>query len=262
MMHATRGFPVLLHGFAGSAGEWEGQLVDGLAGAGLAPVLVDLPGHGADTGVTDPEAFTLGAALARIGDAGQWPADLIGYSMGGRLALHFAAAYPKRVRRLVVESSSPGLATESERAERRAADEALAERIESEGMEWFVDHWESQPMFETRRRLDDAVLLRRRNLRLRNGPKSIAAALRGLGTGALPSLWDRLEGLDVPTLLVVGERDAKFAATAERMARAMPSARVALIPGAGHTVHLEAPSAWLEAVIDFLSASPRPRGAR
>jgi 2-succinyl-6-hydroxy-2,4-cyclohexadiene-1-carboxylate synthase len=261
-MRSTSGFPVLLHGFAGSAGEWDGELVDGLAGAGLAPVLVDLPGHGADTGVTDPAAFTLGAALARTEAAGEWPADLIGYSMGGRLALHFAAAHPGRVRRLVLESSSPGLEIESERAERRAADEELAARIESEGIEWFVDHWESQPMFEARRRLDPGVWLRRRNLRLRNDPKSLAAALRGLGTGALPSLWDRLERLDLPTLLVVGERDAKFAATAERMARAMPRARIARIPGAGHTVHLEAPSAWLEAVIGFLSASPRPRGAR
>jgi 2-succinyl-6-hydroxy-2,4-cyclohexadiene-1-carboxylate synthase len=254
MTHSTRGYPVLLHGFAGSAGDWEGQMVDGLAGAGLAPVLVDLPGHGADAGVNDAASFTLGSALARIEAAGRWPADLIGYSMGGRLALHFAAAHPGRVRRLVLESASPGLPRESERAERRAEDEALAARIEAEGVEWFVDHWESQPMFETRRWLDDAVLLRRRNLRLRNDPNSLAAALRGLGTGALPSLWDRLEGLDLPTLLVVGERDEKFVSTAERMARAMPRARVALIPGAGHTVHLEAPDAWLEVVIGFLGA--------
>jgi len=257
MTHSTRGFPILLHGFAGSAGEWDGQLVDGLAGAGLTPVLVDLPGHGAETGVTDPAAFTLASALGRIEAAGRWPADLIGYSMGGRIALHFAAAHPGRVRRLVLESASPGLPTESERAARRGADEALAGRIESEGVEWFIDHWESQPMFETRRRLDAAVLLARRNLRLRNDPKSLAAALRGLGTGTLPTLWDRLERLDLPTLLVVGERDEKFAATADRMARAMPNARIALIAGAGHTVHLEAPDAWLEAVISFLGAGSR-----
>jgi 2-succinyl-6-hydroxy-2,4-cyclohexadiene-1-carboxylate synthase len=249
-----RGFPVLLHGFAGSASEWEGPVVDGLAGSGLPPVLVDLPGHGADTGVSDPAAFTLVAALGRIESAGRWPADLIGYSMGGRVALHYAAAHPNRVRRLVLESASPGLERESERAERRSADEALAARIESEGVEWFVDHWESQPMFQTRRRLDADELERRRNLRTRNDPRSLAAALRGLGTAALPSLWDHLEQLDVPTLLVVGERDEKFVSVAERMARAMPSARIAMIPGAGHTVHLEAPAAWLEAVIGFLGA--------
>jgi 2-succinyl-6-hydroxy-2,4-cyclohexadiene-1-carboxylate synthase len=254
MTRSIQGFPVLLHGFAGSASEWEGPVVDGLAGSGLLPVLVDLPGHGADTGVSDPSSFTLVAALGRIESAGRWPTDLIGYSMGGRLALHYAVAHPNRVRRLVLESASPGLERESERAERRSADEALAARIESEGVEWFVDHWESQPMFETRRRLDADELERRRNLRIRNDPRSLAAALRGLGTAALPSLWDHLEQLDVPTLLVVGERDEKFVSVAERMARAMPSARIAMIPGAGHTVHLEAPAAWLEAVIGFLGA--------
>jgi 2-succinyl-6-hydroxy-2,4-cyclohexadiene-1-carboxylate synthase len=259
MTHSLRGFPVLLHGFAGSASDWEGRVVDGLAGAGLAPVLLDLPGHGADAGASDPRAFTLAAALARIGSAGRWPADLIGYSMGGRLALHYAAAHPDRVRRLVLESASPGLERESERAERRVADEALAARMESEGVEWFVDHWESQPLFETRQRLDADVLQRRRDLRLRNDPRSLAASLRGLGTGALPSLWDRLGRLDLPTLLIVGERDEKFAATAERMAHAMPRARMVRIPGAGHTVHLEAPAAWLEAVVGFLGEGPRSK---
>jgi 2-succinyl-6-hydroxy-2,4-cyclohexadiene-1-carboxylate synthase len=260
MTRSKRGYPVMLHGFAGSAGEWDGRLVDGLAGVGLAPVLVDLPGHGSDAGATDPAAFTLDAALASIEAAGRWPADMIGYSMGGRLALHFAAAYPGHVRRLVLESSSPGLDAPAERAARRAADEALAARIEAEGVEWFVDHWESLPMFETRRHLDAGVLLRRRNLRLRNDPRSLAAALRGLGTGALPALWARLQTFDIPTLLVVGERDERFAQIAERMARAMPRAQIAMIRGAGHTVHLEAQAAWLEAVIGFLG--PRTPSSR
>jgi 2-succinyl-6-hydroxy-2,4-cyclohexadiene-1-carboxylate synthase len=246
-------YPVLLHGFTGSATSWEGRLVDGLAGAGLAPVLVDLPGHGADIGATAPDGFTLRAALERIGAAGRWPADLIGYSMGGRLALHFAAAHPDRVRRLVLESASPGLATESECTGRRIADELLAARIEAEGIEWFVEHWESQPMFAGRQRLDPDRVLRHRGLRLRNDARSLAAALRGLGTGALPSLWDDLERIAQPTLLVVGELDEKFVRIAERMARAMPRARVAVIPGAGHSVHLEAPAAWLEAVVGFLT---------
>jgi len=246
-------YPVLIHGFTGSARAWEGRLVDGLAGAGHAPVLVDLPGHGADAGSTVPREFTLGAALERIGSAGRWPADLIGYSMGGRLALHFAAAHPDRVRRLVLESASPGLETEAERTERREADERLAARIETDGLEWFVEHWESQPMFAGRRRLDERVLIRQRELRLMNDARSLAAALRGLGTGALPSLWNRLDRVRQPTLLVVGELDEKFVSIAERMARALPHARLAVIQGAGHTVHLEAPDAWLRTVVDFLA---------
>jgi 2-succinyl-6-hydroxy-2,4-cyclohexadiene-1-carboxylate synthase len=246
-------YPVLLHGFTGSASSWEGRVVDGLSGAGHPPVLVDLPGHGADAGASDPKAFTLDAALARVEAAGRWPADLIGYSLGGRLALHFAAAHPGRVRRLVLESASPGLATARERDERRDADRQLATRIEDEGIEWFVDYWESQPTLADQRRLDAEIRVREREHRLRNDPRSLAAALRGLGTGALPSLWGGLAKIEQPTLLVVGEHDQKFVATAERMAEAMPHATVAVIPGAGHNVHLEAPSLWLAAVVGFLS---------
>jgi len=248
---------VLVHGFTGSSASWDPRVIDGLAGAGHAPVLVDLPGHGADVGTVEPSRFTLGAALDRLGAAGAWPEDIVGYSMGGRLALHFAARYPQRVRRLVLESASPGLATEPERAARRAADEALAERMLSEGIEWFVEHWSSQPMLDARSRLDPATVARQRELRLRNDPRSLAAALRGLGPAQLPSLWGDLGRIEAPTLLLVGELDTKYVDIAERMCAAMPGARMVVVPGAGHAVHMEAASAWLDAVVRFLSAESR-----
>lgn len=261
-MSRTPGYPVLLHGFSGSPASWEPRLVDGLAGAGLTPVMVDLPGHGSDAGASDPSRFTLAAALDRVESAGRWPEDLVGYSMGGRVALHFAAAFPGCVRRLVLESASPGLVTEAERVERRVADEALAADIESKGIEWFVEHWESQPLFQTRQHLAPAALTRHRELRLRNDPRSLALALSGLGTGALPPLWSELARIDIPTLLIVGELDEKFVDIAERMTRSMPDARMVVVPGAGHTVHMEAPVAWLEAVVGFLTVgSPWSRGA-
>jgi 2-succinyl-6-hydroxy-2,4-cyclohexadiene-1-carboxylate synthase len=215
---------------------------------------VDLPGHGADAGASDATAFTLEATLARIEAAGRWPADLIGYSMGGRLALHFAAAHADRVRRLVLESASPGLDAQRERNERREADRQLAARIEAEGIEWFVDYWEAQPTFAAQGRLAADARQRQRDLRLANDPRSLAAALRGLGTGALPSLWGALPRIRQPTLLIAGELDAKFVGVAERMAASMPQASVAVIPGAGHNVHLEAPAAWLAAVVGFLAS--------
>jgi len=229
-------------------------LVDALAGAGFPPVLVDLPGHGTDAGTTDAASFTLDAALSRVDAAGSWPADVIGYSMGGRIALHHAAAHPGRVRRLVLESASPGLADESEREERRRADDELATSIVREGIEWFVDHWESLPLFESRARVAPQARMRLRESRLRNDPRSLAAALRGLGTGALPSVWGQLERIDVPTLLIVGERDEKFVEIADRMTRLMPRARMAKVPGVGHTVHVEAPDAWLDHVVAFLAS--------
>lgn len=251
-MTRTRGHPVLLHGFTGSSAAWGSAVVDGLAGAGLPPVLVDLPGHGRYAGETDPERFTLAATLELIEAAGDWPADLVGYSMGARIALHFAVAHPEKVRRLVLEAGSPGLPTEAERADRRAADALLAERAVGEGLGAFAEFWESQPIFETRRALGDQVVLSQRALRLRNDPASLAAALRGLGTGALPSLWDSLAGVTMPVLVMVGSLDRKFVGIASRMAEALPDARLVAVPGAGHTVHLERPSDWLEAVTDFL----------
>lgn len=247
-------YPVLLHGFTGSAASWGADLVDGLSSAGLPPVLVDLPGHGGDVGRADASDFSLEATLTRLAGAGAWPADLVGYSMGGRIALHFAAAFPERVRRLVLESSSPGLPSEAERAARRRADEALAKRISSDGMRAFVDAWESQPIFASRMGLPPEVVARQRELRLRNDPASLAATLVGLGTGALPSLWERLPEISMPTLLLVGALDEKFVALAERMAGGLPDARIVVVPGAGHTVHVERPGAWVEAVSAFLRA--------
>ena len=254
MAHLSRSarYPVLLHGFLGSAAAWGEGLVDGLTGAGLTPVLVDLPGHGREAERSDPSSFTFEVLLGHIGRAGDWPTDLVGYSMGGRIALHFAAAFPERVRRLVLESASPGLASAAERAARRAEDEALAAELLNLGIERFVDGWETQPLFESRARLDPSVRAHQRQLRLRNDPSALAAALRGFGTGALPSLWGRLPDIAAPTLLVVGALDRKFVEIAERMARAMPDARVVEVADAGHTVHLERPDAWIAAVTDFL----------
>lgn len=216
-------------------------------------MLVDLPGHGRHAGITAPWRFTLEGMDATLDRAsGGEPMDLVGYSMGGRLALAYTVRNPGRVRSLVLESASPGLADAEERARRREEDEVLARRLETEGVERFVDHWEALPLFESQRGLPQEVRSRHRALRLRNDPRSLAAALRGLGTGALPSYWDALGGITVPVLLVVGSLDLKFVEIARRMAGLLTDARVAEVPGAGHAVHLERPAAWLEAVTGFL----------
>jgi 2-succinyl-6-hydroxy-2,4-cyclohexadiene-1-carboxylate synthase len=198
--------------------------------------------------------------LARVFDdlsshTGKEPADLVGYSMGGRLALAYAVHHPMRVGRLVLESASPGLPTEAERAERRASDEIWAELLEAEGIETFVQAWQHLPIFESWGRLPRETRSRVRAAKLRNDPLSLAAALRGLGTGSLPSLWDDLIRLWIPVLIIAGQEDRKFVDIARRMASRLPGARVAVVAGAGHTVHLEQPDAWLEAVTSFLTTS-------
>jgi 2-succinyl-6-hydroxy-2,4-cyclohexadiene-1-carboxylate synthase len=244
---------ILLHGFTGSSASWGDRLIDGLTSAGVQPVLVDLPGHGRHAGEIDAAAFTLDAALGAITEASVAdPAPVLGYSMGGRLALAYAVRYPERVSHLILESASPGLETESSRADRRASDEALAVRLETEGIETFVDLWETQSLFGSQSVLPEEVRATLRARRLLNDPESLAAALRGLGTGAIPSYWTDLERLSMPTLILVGELDPKFLAIGQTMAGQIPDARVAAVSGAGHAVHLERPDAWLEAVLGLL----------
>ena len=210
---------VLLHGFTQTGASWDG-VVRELAGR-YRPLAPDL-----GAGPWEAELDRL-EALAPSAFA------LAGYSMGGRLALALALRIPERVQQLVLVSASPGLAGAGERAARREADEALAARIEAIGAEAFAREWAAQPLFAGQ---PPEVAAAAHEDRMRRSAAEHAAQLRGLGTGVMPSLWDRLGELAMPVTLVVGERDAKFRAIAERMG--FPTVAV---PGAGHAVHLESP---------------------
>jgi 2-succinyl-6-hydroxy-2,4-cyclohexadiene-1-carboxylate synthase len=247
---------LLLHGFTGTADAWGETILAGLA-RHVRVLAVDLPGHGhSSPGGTEPETYRVprivDVLLQLLDDRGIESADWVGYSMGGRIALAAAATAPGRTRRLVLESASPGLETEGERRERRRRDEALARRIETRGMAWFVDHWMALPLFATQRRLPPAVLAEARQRRLQHDPERLAAVLRGGGTGAQPSYWSALAGVEAPTLILTGGLDRKYVRLARRMQAALPSGLHRSIPDVGHTVHLEAPERWLDEVAAFL----------
>jgi 2-succinyl-6-hydroxy-2,4-cyclohexadiene-1-carboxylate synthase len=248
---------LLLHGFTGSADEW----------ASLAPRLaalrellaVDLIGHGRSAAPADPERYTMEHCvvdlLALLDSLGHERVDLLGYSMGGRVALQLAAAVPGRIRSLILESASPGIEDEAERAARVASDEALAARIEAEGLEWFVDHWAGIPLFASQAALPEQQRAALRERRLRGSATGYANSLRGMGAGRQPSLWNRLPELAMPALLVSGELDVKYLAIGERAAALLPAARHAIVREAGHAVHLEQPEAFADLVVGFLSGA-------
>ncbi|WP_053057721.1 2-succinyl-6-hydroxy-2,4-cyclohexadiene-1-carboxylate synthase [Rubrobacter aplysinae] len=240
---------LLLHGFMGSSSEWE-EVADALS-EDYRLLIPDLPGHGASTGLSYPDAYTMQGAsntlLALLDTEDVTRCAVAGYSMGGRLALYLALRHPERVNRLLLESASPGLATEEERAARRAADERLAQRLETESFQEFVEDWYRQPLFATLAR-DERLLRRTIESRLHNDPHELARSLRAMGTGSQPSLWEELSNLSVPTLLVVGEEDEKFVRIAREMERVRAEVQVVTIPGAGHSVHAEATGEYMKTV--------------
>lgn len=237
----------------GSSDDW--REVTASIGDRAFTVTVDLPGHGASVGLP-PGAYTIeGATRAVVGvldEIGLERAAIAGYSMGGRLALYLALRYPERCTELFLESASPGLKSADERALRRAADEEKALRLESEDLETFLRDWYRQPLFASLAR-DEEVLRRTIEARRSNDPMELARSLRGMGTGVQPSLWEELAGISVSTLAIAGELDEKFVEIAHWMGTLSPRIETAIVPGAGHSVHAEAPEGYVALLKDFLA---------
>ncbi|PJF23390.1 MAG: 2-succinyl-6-hydroxy-2,4-cyclohexadiene-1-carboxylate synthase [Phototrophicales bacterium] len=245
-----RGFPlVMLHGFTGSELNWQMAAYTDQFEV-IAP---DLLGHGETESPIHANRYHIKAAardiIALCDSLRLEKINLLGYSMGGRLALYLAVNYPERVHKLILESASPGLKTQAERDERRQRDEALAERIESEGIEAFVRYWESLPLWDSQ---TEAMKAQLRAIRLRHNPIGLANSLRGMGTGAQPSMWEFLPQLKMPVLLIAGALDEKFTTINQQMHTILPQSRLEVIPDAGHTVHLEKPNQFEKLVLEFL----------
>jgi 2-succinyl-6-hydroxy-2,4-cyclohexadiene-1-carboxylate synthase len=205
----------------------------------------------------DLRATTLREAEAELlalwEHAGVERTHLVGYSQGGRVALSLAAGHPGRLRTLTTIGAHAGFEGEA-RARRLEADRALADRIEREGIDWFAAHWAALPLFAGLARRGPAFLERLDAARRRNDPARLAVTLRGMGAGATEPFWDRLPRIDVPALVVAGAQDAPYVAFARRLAGAIPQAEVAVVPEAGHAVHLERPAAFAALLADHLSS--------
>jgi 2-succinyl-6-hydroxy-2,4-cyclohexadiene-1-carboxylate synthase len=232
---------VLLHGFAGTGRAWD-PVVERLDRERYTALAPDLRGHGA---ASDARPATFEACVADVLAAAPERFVLCGYSMGGRIAQHVALAAPGRVERLVLAATTAGIDNEAERAARRADDERLAAFADDATIEAFADRWAAQPLFAgTPPR---AARLWREDM-LRNDPRGLAAVLRGMGTGAMEPLWDRLGGLTMPAAVLAGADDPKFVALGERLAAALPNAELVVVAGAGHGLPREAPEAIADAI--------------
>jgi 2-succinyl-6-hydroxy-2,4-cyclohexadiene-1-carboxylate synthase len=241
----------LVHGFTQSGAAW-GPVGDALSGTHEVLAL-DAPGHGRSAGI---EADLPGGAemMADAVLAAGGPASWLGYSMGGRFALHVALQRPETVDRLVLVSATAGIDDEAERAARRESDGRLANRIEVEGLEPFVRWWLTQPLFAGLTRAGRAVDAAQLAGRLGGTAAGLASSLRLAGTGTQEPLWDRLGRIEVPVLVVAGADDHKYLALAERLRQGIGSnATLAIVAGAGHACHLEQPGRFLEMITDWLA---------
>ncbi len=240
------GMPVVaVHGFTQSSGAW-GRFGE-LLGRSHEVLAVDAPGHGRSADIRAD--LWLGGGL--VADTAEGPAAVLGYSMGGRFALHAALCRPQAVARLVLISATAGLDTEHERAARRASDERLAEQIERDGVEAFVRWWLRRALFATLPKDAAAV-----DARLGTTAAGLASSLRLAGTGTQEPLWGRLHELNMPVLVVAGARDEGYSERAGRLASGIGrNARLAIIDGAGHACHLERPEEVWAAVGPFLAGN-------
>jgi 2-succinyl-6-hydroxy-2,4-cyclohexadiene-1-carboxylate synthase len=247
---------LLLHGFTGSSVNWNG-FVDGFAQEYLV-ISPDLLGHGKSDSPRDAARYGMEccvADLVAILDALKIVrANVLGYSMGGRVALHLAHAHPERVNALILESASPGIKDAAERTQRVTSDKLLAESIERDGVQKFVEYWSKIPLFSTQARLPESMRVKLKQQRLQNNARGLANSLRGLGAGKQAPLWDQLSRVQMPTLLLAGELDKKFASIAQEMGALLPNADVEIVRDAGHTVHLEQTEEFQERVTKFLKA--------
>ena len=251
---------VLLHGFMGCAEDWQAA-ADSL-GTTHHVLAINLPGHGpgwtpASVAALDMDAC-VDAIAAHLAELEGGPPALMGYSMGGRVALHLTMRHPDLVARLVLESASPGLKTAAQRENRRAQDEALAARLRAlepggAGFRAFLEEWYRLPLFASLQAHPNelAKLIDRRCAQC--DPSLLAEALIALGTGSQPNLWPKLHALATPTLVLTGELDRKYRVIAEDMALACPAMAAEILTGCGHNVHLENPAAYLTVVRAFLS---------
>ena len=253
------GTPVtLLHGFTQSGRSWL-EVISKLL-PGFMWIVPDLRGHGETR--TRPGAPCSMDACTRdlellLDHLGVSRTHLVGYSMGGRLALHVAARQPERILSLLTIGAHAGL-EEAAREGRRLGDDALARRIEQEGLEAFVNHWSGLPMFAGLERRGPAFVAQARAERMTNHVAGLACSLRGMGAGVMEPLWDDLGTLSIPCTFVAGQLDHGYVTSARRLAATVPNGRVEVVPRAGHTVHQERPEAFARLLDAHLAAATAP----
>ena len=231
---------MFLHGFMGTKSDWE-QVVSNLASSFYC-IGVDLPGHGKSVSLPDSLYTFDGLAVALcaiIEELDPGLVTMVGYSMGGRIGLYTVLTYPEWFKGIVLESAHPGITEEMERQQRLRIDKNRADRLERSSFYAFLKEWYHMPLFAS---LGQHTGLQNWLIEDRlqhNNPRELAMALRGLGTGIQPSMWDRISDANMDVFFLTGAYDKRYKQIGEQLKLRIPSLGLEVIPNAGHNVHLE-----------------------
>jgi len=244
-----------LHGFTGSSCNWD-VITESIKG-NFTTIAVDLIGHGKSDSPSQVQLYDTDSIVEQLNELFNHFSDkqifLIGYSMGGRAAISYAAKYPQKIKGLILEGSSAGIEDEKMRSERIADDKSLADFIESHSLIEFVDYWLNLDLFNTQRRFSNEKRNQIRKEKLQNNKTGLANMLRGFGTGQMPRLQKEIKKILPKTLLITGELDTKFTQINLELLKLFPSAKHIVIKNAGHNTHLEEPKEFIRLVNHFLN---------
>ncbi len=248
---------IFLHGFTGSSEDWvysANKIDDRFQKAGI-----DLIGHGESDSPDEQFKYSLTNVIEHIKDVidyFRWKnIFLLGYSMGGRIALTYANKFQHKISGLILESATAGIEDPNERIDRIKRDKELSDFILFHSLEEFTDYWMDLEIFQTQKRFSNPRLTEIKKAKLKNNKTGLANSLLGYGTGAMPPLFDRLPFIKIPTLLISGELDTKFTSVNKKLVRHLPNAEHVIIKNAGHNTHLEESEKFVEVVNGFLKKS-------
>lgn len=250
----TSPYIIFLHGFTGSASDWN-EVIENLP-SGFNYAAIDLIGHGKSDSPEEIEHYTSEKIINQIHQIIKKITDekviLAGYSMGGRAALNFALNKPQMLNALILESSTPGIQNEEDRKERIKKDEELAGFILNNPIEKFVEYWMNLDIFNTQRRFSDQKLEEIKKKKGLNNRIGLANSLKGFGTGRMKNLWYEITNLTIPTLLISGELDTKFTQINKRISNLISYSKHVIVKNAGHNIHLEDPNNFCNLQKSFL----------
>jgi 2-succinyl-6-hydroxy-2,4-cyclohexadiene-1-carboxylate synthase len=250
----TKDSILFLHGFSGCAEDWFPvfeQMPDKYN-----YIALDIVGHGKSDAPGNVTYYSIESIIAQI----KYIKDhltaekifLLGYSMGGRIALNYAATYPDDVKGLILESATAGIKNDDERQKRYEEDLKLAEFIDTHTLEEFVEIWSDQELFNTQRRFSNDKLKKIKKKKASGSKIGYANSLKGFSTGIMPPVHDKLKKIPLKVLLITGDLDSKYTGINARLSKRFFKAKHKIVRNSGHNTHLEEPKRFIEIVTNYL----------